>query len=461
MQKSDDATSAEVQQPPVPKVPRSAWRWPPAWPFPDDFMEVLSPQVGVSEGFTADSIEAVRRHLGFYITDGAQVLEIGACESSVLPNSKTFASVSGVPMKTGALKAAVVNDIEVDDSLLDHEGVLNFPTNSMDYVVISSGIEYVSRPQALLRDVLRVLKPGGMVFTFFSSSGLDSTLSPLKMWTTMNDEQKIWVAGAYYHYAGGESYQDIEGYDLLSNGEGTTMVFEKKGSEGQSVYCVQAAKVILPPVEMTYNYTVAALAGSRHMDKDDIKFVAMRCEGAYINATTPAEKDAVIANVMKFSELYSILKDVKEVVIPKPVKAMLAVFLADKWTGSQEEKGALRMSTGLDTPSEEFWKPLGLMTASMAPRDKINFLAETVPLFGGGADPEIRANYPSVLEGCIELIKKKLPDAEIGDVQLIASDLTCTDYLSGTSSRERFFKYLEQAPPSFFKAELQKRKEVW
>jgi hypothetical protein len=141
---------------------------------------------------------------------------------------------------------------------------------------------------------------------------------------------------------------------------------------------------------------------------------------------------------------------------------MLATFLAYGWTNTEEERLALKMSTGIESPSEEFWKPLGLATASMAPRDKINFLADTVTLFGKPENCEIISTYPSVLAEVIDIVKTKLPsNAETGDVQLLATDLSCSDYLNGSSSRDRFIRYLQQAPTSFFVEELEKRKAVW
>ena len=454
-------TDGSVRLAPTPKVPASAWRWPPAWPFPDDFMVVLSPQTGVGGGFDAQSIGAIQGHLDYFMEDGSSVLEIGAVVDSVLPPNKSFGNSVGVRMVERALTNA--GGMSVETELLDECGKLPFESGTFDYVVLSSGIEYVKNPQDLLCDVLRVLKAGGKCFTAFSSKGLEETLSPLKMWTTMNDEQKIWIAGAYYHYAGGDGYQKIEGYDLLGGAEEGAMVFSEKSDDSneQAVYCVQAQKIELPPVEMTYNYTMAALAGARNMDKDDCNFISLRAEGGYSQATTDAERSAVTDNLNKFPEIYEILKDVKEVVIPKPIKAMLATFLAAGWTNTDAEKQALRMSTGLETPSEEFWKPLGLATASMEPRDKINFLADTVTLFGKPEKAGIISNYPTVLSETIELIKTKVPEADIGDVQLLATDLSSTDYLSGSSSQDRFTRFLQQAPPSFYTEQLAKRKAVW
>ena len=458
LQSTTDAAGVGVQVGPTPKVPTSAWRWPHAWPFPDDFMEVLAAEEGVGGGFSPESVEAIQRHLAFFMADGASVLEISAMSDSVLHVGKSFGVTTGVPMRDGALgESATV-------SVLEACGILPFEPSSFDYVVISSGIEYVENPKDLFKSVLRVLKPGGRCFVTFSSKGLEESLSPLKMWTTMNDEQKMWIAGAYYHYAGGEGYQEIAGYDLAAGSEGGEMVFDKEpiSTDGQAVYCVQATKMLLPPVEETFNYTMAALAGAPNMDMEDCRFVACRIQGAFTNATSAAEKSAVIDNISKLPDIYQILKDVKEIVIPKPIKAMLATFLAYCWTNSEGEKLALKMSTGIETPSEEFWKPLGLATASMAPRDKINFLADTVTLFGKPENCEIIATYPSVLAEVVEIMKTKLSsDTEIGDVQLLAADLSCSDYLNGSSSRDRFIRFLQQAPASFFVEELEKRKAVW
>ena len=93
-----------------------------------------------------------------------------------------------------------------------------------------------------------------------------------------------------------------------------------------------------------------------------------------------------------------ICTDVKEVVFPTSIKAMLAIYLLESWNNSEKEKEALRMAVGLDTPDKTFWKPLGEATLSITPRDKINFLARTIAFIGSDdLNEDLLNDLPSFL----------------------------------------------------------------
>ncbi len=87
---------------------------------------------------------------------------------------------------------------------------------------------------------------------------------------------------------------------------------------------------------------------------------------------------------------------VNSTVLPSPVKAMLAVLMADKvcacahvvtdsfnlnitiapscqWTASPRQASELRMALTIDPPSADFWLPISQSTMDMAPRDKVEF----------------------------------------------------------------------------------------
>ena len=278
----------------------------------------------------------------------------------------------------------------------------------------------------------------------------------------MNDEQKIWIAGAYYHYAGGNSYMGIEGYDLFST---TTEYLDFKSAEGdEKAYIVQAQKIKLPSFDNTFNYTQAILAGSKSMDVEDIKLCSMRAGGSYQQYSDNNDDVSIKnleQNILKLPNIYETVSEIKEVVIPKPIKAMLATFLLEEWNGSNEQIEALRQSTGLDTPNEEFWKPIGTLTAAMTPKDKINYLSNVVGKFGKPELNQVLQDYPQVLENTVSIIKSKLPSLPDEDVQLIATEITSSDYLNGTCAKERFIKFITQTDASFFTTLLESRKKIW
>ena len=127
--------------------------------------------------------------------------------------------------------------------------------------------------------------------------------------------------------------------------------------------------------------------------------------------------------------------DVKEVVFPTPVKAMLASFLVDEWQDSDVEKQALRMAVGLDPPDEEFWKPIGAATSSLSPRDKINLLAHVIS-FIGSADKQkdFIHDLPSFLITTEDLLKSKFESLSDADAQLLATEFLICEYLTSSTS---------------------------
>lgn len=468
---SSEAKKDDAFRTPQPKVPSEAWRWPVQWPFPDDFMSLVDDESKIIE-YNSNQIERISKHIEYFVgnSNNGKILEIGSDSKCSIPKSISFHEKVGVKLSPNAFNMAIANDeftniIEVDPSNDDINGYkLPFEGSSFDHIIFSSGIEYIKEPTIFLKEVLRVLKPGGRCFTAFTSSGLTSiNQKPLKMWTTMNDEQKIWIAGAYFHYSGGKSFENIEGYDLYS--QSTELLdFKKEESEdgdNHTGYIVQAQKMTLPDFELTFNYTQAILAGSRSMDVEDIKLCSMRAEGAYKQCNSQADKDKLQELLIKLPDIYETVKQIKEVVIPKPVKAMLAMFLLEEWNGSDEQILALKTSTGLETPDEEFWKPVGASTAAMDPKDKINFLSNVVSSFGNPEKSAILKEYPQVLATTIQIIQSKVASIEEGDAQLLATELTISDYLNGSSTSDRFFRFLQQADVNFFTSELAKRKDFW
>jgi ubiquinone/menaquinone biosynthesis C-methylase UbiE len=87
---------------------------------------------------------------------------------------------------------------------------------SVDTVIISTGIEALSNPREAFRDIWRVLKPRGKCLICFAGSPNVVDLQPIKMWTTMTEEQKIWIAGSYYQYSAGQGWENIEGSVFIS-----------------------------------------------------------------------------------------------------------------------------------------------------------------------------------------------------------------------------------------------------
>ena len=156
------------------------------------------------------------------------------------------------------------------------------------------------------------------------------------------------------------------------------------------------------------------------------------------------DKTALMALLVeRLPQIYRVLRDVQDIVIPKPVKAMLAAYIVQDWTNSEAQVDALRKGLGL-TPSADdaFWTGIAGSTKNLKPRDKIVFLSDIVPLFGTGS--ETLAQLPALLPMLNEAIRTKLPEAPAEDVELLATDLVATDFLraSRPNAGERLLRFL-------------------
>ena len=275
------------------------------------------------------------------------------------------------------------------------------------------------------------------------------SLRPVKMWTTMNEEQKIWIVGSYYHYSVGEGFDQIEGYDLFnSNGQ---MVFDKIADD--AAYVVHAKRQILPDVGSTefvaYDYILGSLHGLKYLESDDKKFNALRLAADYDKLSTQGRSD-LLKNLKKLEDIYEIIHVMKEMIIPAPVKAMLANFLFPTWTNSAEQISALRQGLGL-SPADDFWTSVSKNTGSMSPRQKVIFLSNLVPFFGTS---DKVSSYPELLEKTISSIQKRLPDEAVGSVQDFASDFLIADFLLSDKpdAANRALRYIDSLTTEQLKA---------
>ena len=431
----------------VPKVPSTAWRWPPQWPFPPDFMDVVdnsSPETIPSETPMID--ERFKDHIKNFLPEGCNVLEIGGRSRSLLPNNIKYDNKKIVSINSNNNKGE--GEGEGSDITCDINNFsLPYESQSFDRIVFSSNIDCIDKPRDIFREIWRVLKPGGLCMVCFPK--VVESLKPVKMWTTMNEEQKIWIVGSYYHYSVGEGFEQIEGYDLFNlNGQ---MVFASTDAN-DAAYVVHAKRQVLPEVgskEFSANdYILGSLHGFKYLESDDKKFNALRLAADYERSSDADAKSEILKTLNKLEQIYEVIHVVKEMIIPAPVKAMLANFLYPKWTNIPEQRDALKQGLGLSSPPDDFWKEVGKSTSSMSPRQKVIFLSNIIPFFGSASSSDKLAAYPGLLIEIIESIQLRLPTEAVGLVQDFASDFLVTDFLASSKGAvdgaDRVKRYLEQ-----------------
>jgi SAM-dependent methyltransferase len=130
---------------------------------------------------------------------GGEILDLMSSWVSHLPADVAYARVAGLGMNAAELAgnprldAAVVHD-------LNAEPVLPFPDASFDAATICVSIQYLTDPVAVLRDLARVLRPGGPAIVTFSNRCFPT--KAVAIWQALDDEGHLKLVSRYFHDAG-------------------------------------------------------------------------------------------------------------------------------------------------------------------------------------------------------------------------------------------------------------------
>jgi SAM-dependent methyltransferase len=421
---------------PVPKVPATAWKWPPVWPFPSDAFEI-APQpeaesASFENGYSSEQKTKLSEHISCFVKEGDNILEL--CSST-----------SGQGLVEARDRVAFT-DGEVGGAdplaplLQFHNPQFPMEDDKYDLVVVTDGIEALTNPRDVFRECWRVLKPGGRCLVCFSSrpSNLPRKYSPTKTWTTMTSEQKIWIVGSYFQYSAGPGWNAIEGYDVLqtqsgsdssgsSNRKGDTndednesvVVFSGDNSDGSrdEGFVVQASKLRrlgaqqpTPFEDISYR-----LLPAKYMEAEDREYSGLRLAADVKKTGDAEERDGLVAaGVAKLPQIYSVLAGVQDSVVPKPAKALLANYLLPTWEDTPGQVQALKQALGVE-PADAFWRALSACTGKLPALEKIALLGEVLSCpAGSSSSSSKRESMPQLMTSVIAAVLEKLPPAGEG-----------------------------------------------
>ena len=114
----------------------------------------------------ATALQVWQEFSGRFVRDDMRVLDLMASMNSHLP-SPCHARINGLGMNAEELAGNPLLDTRiVHDLNLDPQ--LPWPDHQFDLVLCALSIEYLTRPEAVLRDVRRCLLPGGLCVISFS-----------------------------------------------------------------------------------------------------------------------------------------------------------------------------------------------------------------------------------------------------------------------------------------------------
>jgi SAM-dependent methyltransferase len=151
--------------------------------------------------------KAVAALTGFYrsvLPAGGVLLDLMSSWVSHLPPETEYAEVIGLGMNAAELAAnprlarRLVQNLNRDASLPLDDG-------SIDAVMICVSVQYLQQPVAVLREVARVLRPGGPVVISFSNRCFPT--KAVAIWHRLNDEGHAALVERYLRQAGFEQIE--------------------------------------------------------------------------------------------------------------------------------------------------------------------------------------------------------------------------------------------------------------
>jgi len=101
---------------------------------------------------------------------------------------------------------------------LNVEPKLPYDDASFDVVTCVVSIDYLIHPIEVLKEVHRVLRPGGKIIISQSNRCFPS--KAISMWLQMNDRQHLELINAYLQYAGG--FKPREAFDITAEVPGNS-----------------------------------------------------------------------------------------------------------------------------------------------------------------------------------------------------------------------------------------------
>jgi SAM-dependent methyltransferase len=146
------------------------------------------------------TIAALTHYYREVLPDEGRVLDLMSSWISHLPKEARYASVAGLGMNAVELDANDRLDVRIVQDL-NRNPRLPFEDGAFDAVLIAVSVQYLIRPVEVLRDVARVLAPGGRLIVAMSHRCFPT--KAVRAFHQLAPDERIRLIGVYVELSGG------------------------------------------------------------------------------------------------------------------------------------------------------------------------------------------------------------------------------------------------------------------
>lgn len=143
-----------------------------------------------------------------YLPPGGVILDLMTSWVSHLPEEVSYGRVSGLGMNEEELR----NNPRLDGYVthdLNENPILPYPDDEFDAAAICVSVDYLTRPVEVLRDLGRVVRPGGPVAISFSNRCFPT--KAVSEWLRRDDRGRMRLVEEYLQGSG--AWHDIQSMD--------------------------------------------------------------------------------------------------------------------------------------------------------------------------------------------------------------------------------------------------------
>lgn len=175
------------------------------------------------------AIAAVTQTYREYLPADGEILDLMTSWISHLPEEVSYARVSGLGLNEEELRANPrLDDYKLQN--LNENPALPYSQGEFDAASICVSVDYLTRPVEVLRDLGRVVRPGGPVAISFSNRCFPTKV--VSAWLELDDRGRMELVESYLGDAG--NWRDVQARDRSPRGFFSDPLYVVTGySEGE------------------------------------------------------------------------------------------------------------------------------------------------------------------------------------------------------------------------------------